>query len=84
MISLETQYRSIFYFQIHQITFHPFDIVRDENYQLLNSHFQQLLNPLGEILEKQEDLISKVFQANRIQTVNLKELSHLYKYEVDN
>jgi hypothetical protein len=47
------------------------------------SNFQQLLNPLGEILEKQEDLISKVFQSNRIQTVNLKELSHLYKYEVD-
>lgn len=47
------------------------------------SNFQQLLNPLGEVLEKTDDVISKTFQANSIQTVNLKELSHLYRYELD-
>lgn len=47
------------------------------------SNFQQLLNPLGEILEKNQDLINKLYQANLIQTVDLKELPYLFKYELD-
>lgn len=47
------------------------------------SNFQQLMNPLGEILEKNQDLIDKIFRAGNIQTVDLKELSHLYRYELD-
>lgn len=47
------------------------------------SNFQQLLNPIGEVLEKNQDLINKVYQSNAIQTVNLKELPFLYKYEMD-
>lgn len=47
------------------------------------SNFQQLLNPLGEVLEKNQDLLNKIYQANAIQTVDLKELPFLYKYELN-
>lgn len=47
------------------------------------SNFQQLLNPLGENLEKIQDLIHKTFQSNTIQTANLKELPFLFKYELN-
>lgn len=47
------------------------------------SNFQQLLNPLGEVLEKNQDFINKLYQANLIQTVDLKELPYLFKYELD-
>lgn len=46
------------------------------------SNFQQLLNPIGEKLEQTQDMIDKVFQSNTIQTVDLKELPYLYKYEL--
>lgn len=47
------------------------------------SNFQQILNPIGEILEKTQDFIDKTYQANFLQTANLKELSCLYKYELE-
>lgn len=47
------------------------------------SNFQQLLNPIGEMLEQTQDLVNKVYQGSLIQTSNLKELSCLYKYEID-
>lgn len=47
------------------------------------SNFQQLLNPIGEVLEKNQDFINKLYQANLIQTVDLKELPYLFKYELD-
>lgn len=46
------------------------------------SNFQQLLNPIGEKLEQTQELIDKVYQANNIQTTDLKELPYLYKYEL--
>lgn len=46
------------------------------------SNFQQLLNPIGEILEKQKDMLDKVALATNIYSVNLKELPYLYKYEL--
>jgi hypothetical protein len=47
------------------------------------SNFQQLINPMGEILEKNQELINKVYQGGLIQTVDLKELPFLFKYELD-
>jgi hypothetical protein len=47
------------------------------------SNFQQLLNPIGEVLEKTQDAIDKVFRNNLIQTVNLQEIPYLFKYELD-
>lgn len=47
------------------------------------SNLQQLLNPLGEILEKKQDHIDKVYRSNLIQTVDLKQLPYLFKYELD-
>lgn len=47
------------------------------------SNFQQLLNPIGEYLEKSQTLADKIYQGSLIQTVDLKELPFLYKYELD-
>jgi hypothetical protein len=47
------------------------------------SNFQQLLNPLGEALEKSQALISNIFKNSTIQTADLNELSLLYKYDLD-
>lgn len=47
------------------------------------SNFQQLLNPIGEVLEKTQSFIDKTYESNLIQTVDLKELPFLYKYELD-
>lgn len=47
------------------------------------SNFQQLLNPIGEYLEKSQTLADKMYQGSLIQTVDLKELPFLYKYELD-
>jgi hypothetical protein len=47
------------------------------------SNFQQLVNPLAEILEKKQDHIDKVYRGNLIQTLDLNQLPYLFKYELD-